>query len=54
MTYSEIAATIGISQGTVKRYLQIAVESITQFLESQALPDTLKLILAITLFEYLK
>lgn len=44
MKYAEIAEKLQLTRGTVKRYLQIAAESITKQIHRQAIKDVVKMI----------
>lgn len=49
LKYSEIAEKLHLTRGTVKRYLQLATESITKHLQAQAVKDVMKGLFLISL-----
>jgi len=53
LSYAAVAAELGLSAGTVKRYLQIATENITRYLLSHAASESLKIMLALFIWEQL-
>ena len=51
LSYAEVCTELGLSSGTVKRYLQIATASITAYLHAQASTEPLKMAAAIFILE---
>lgn len=49
LKYAEIAEKLHLTKGTVKRYLQLATETITKHLQTQAIKDAIKTVLIISL-----
>ncbi len=49
LKYAEIAEKLHLTRGTVKRYLQLATESITKHLQAQSIKDVMKMLFLISL-----